>query len=100
MQNAEGVIVDLYIPRKWYAFTFPFYILFCECFSLFSSWTNRILAANDFGSVQINVGNVDPVTGVFTKSSLPIAICGFSRSRVSSLMCNYYWILHVIKMIG
>jgi small subunit ribosomal protein S21e len=64
MQNAEGVNVDLYIPRK-------------------CSWTNRILAANDFGAVQINVANIDPATGVYTKTSAAYAISGFVRGHVS-----------------
>ena len=38
--------------------------------SLLSSWTNRILAANDFGSVQVNVANIDPATGKFGKSKI------------------------------
>mmetsp|Transcript_24755 Transcript_24755/g.25385 ORF Transcript_24755/g.25385 Transcript_24755/m.25385 type:complete len:80 (+) Transcript_24755:87-326(+) len=62
MQNAKGEIVDLYIPRK-------------------CSWTNRILAANDFGSVQINVANVDPVTGVSTKTNTTYALSGFVRQH-------------------
>ena len=39
--NDAGVNVDLYIPRK-------------------CSWTNRLLSSDDYGSVQINVGLVDP----------------------------------------
>ena len=46
-----------------------------------SSWTNRILSASDFGSVQINVANIDPVTGKFDKSSTTYAICGFIRGH-------------------
>jgi hypothetical protein len=34
MRNGAGDMVDLYIPRK-------------------CSWTNRLLAANDFGSIQV-----------------------------------------------
>lgn len=66
MQNSDGVNVDLYIPRK-------------------CSWTNRILAANDFGAVQINVANIDPITGVYTKSFETYALCGFIRGHVSSM---------------
>ena len=62
MQNADGQTVDLYIPRK-------------------CSWTNRILAADDFGSVQINVANIDPVTGKFDKSYNAYGICGFVRGN-------------------
>mmetsp|Transcript_9096 Transcript_9096/g.13691 ORF Transcript_9096/g.13691 Transcript_9096/m.13691 type:complete len:86 (+) Transcript_9096:91-348(+) len=62
MQNAAGEVVDLYIPRK-------------------CSWTNRILAANDFGAVQINVANVDPETGISTKTNTTFALCGFVRQH-------------------
>ena len=63
MQNSDGVNVDLYIPRK-------------------CSWTNRILAANDFGAVQINVAQIDPATGVYTKQYDTYALCGFIRGHV------------------
>ena len=49
-----------------------------------SSWTNRILAANDFGSVQINVGNIDPVTGKYTKTSTSYGLCGFIRGHAEA----------------
>ena len=45
MQNENGENVDLYVPRK-------------------CSWTNRLVEAKDHSSVQINVANVDPVTGL------------------------------------
>jgi small subunit ribosomal protein S21e len=48
---------------------------------LHSSWTNRILAANDFGSVQINIANIDPNTGVSTKSYSTFALSGFIRGH-------------------
>ena len=62
MQNEDGEIVDLYIPRK-------------------CSWTNRILTSKDHGSVQINVANVDPVTGQAMKESAAFAISGYVRFR-------------------
>ena len=62
MQNETGENVDLYVPRK-------------------CSWTNRLLTSNDHGSVQINVGNVDPVTGLFTGESTPYAISGYVRNK-------------------
>lgn len=62
MQNDEGTVVDLYIPRK-------------------CSWTNRLLAANDHGAIQVNLANVDPVTGLFTKTYSTVALCGFLRQR-------------------
>ena len=62
MQNENGENVDLYIPRK-------------------CSWTNRILEAKDHGSVQINVGNVDPVTGLFTGESTAFALSGYIRDK-------------------
>ena len=62
MQNENGDNVDLYVPRK-------------------CSWTNRLLTSGDHGSVQINVGNVDPVTGLFTGESTPFAISGYVRAK-------------------
>eukprot|EP01033_Poteriospumella_lacustris_P013217 gene13218-9466_t len=62
MQNDAGEIVDMYIPRK-------------------CSWTNRVLAANDFGAVQINVADIDPTTGTKLKTSSTFAISGFIRGH-------------------
>jgi small subunit ribosomal protein S21e len=62
MQNENGEIVDLYVPRK-------------------CSWTNRLLTAKDHGAVQINVANIDPVTGVYTGESTAFALSGTVRFR-------------------
>ena len=62
MQNENGDNVDLYVPRK-------------------CSWTNRLLTSKDHGSVQLNVGNVDPVTGLFTGESTPYALAGYVRAK-------------------
>mmetsp|Transcript_59097 Transcript_59097/g.69089 ORF Transcript_59097/g.69089 Transcript_59097/m.69089 type:complete len:86 (+) Transcript_59097:174-431(+) len=62
MQNENGENVDVYIPRK-------------------CSWTTRIISAKDHGSVQINVGNVDPTTGVFTGEATPYAMAGYIRNK-------------------
>ncbi len=64
MQNENGENVDLYIPRK-------------------CSWTNRLLTAKDHGSVQINVANVDPVTGLATGDSTAFALSGYVRFHSS-----------------
>mmetsp|Transcript_7397 Transcript_7397/g.12878 ORF Transcript_7397/g.12878 Transcript_7397/m.12878 type:complete len:80 (+) Transcript_7397:42-281(+) len=62
MQNDAGENVDLYIPRK-------------------CSWTNRLITSRDKGSVQINVGSVDPKTGLYTGDYTPFALCGYIRSK-------------------
>ena len=62
MQNDQGQIMDLYIPRK-------------------CSWTNKILASNDYGSVQFNVGHVDPKTGIYTGTFTPICLSGKVRQN-------------------
>mmetsp|Transcript_9632 Transcript_9632/g.14169 ORF Transcript_9632/g.14169 Transcript_9632/m.14169 type:complete len:86 (-) Transcript_9632:278-535(-) len=62
MQNENGDNVDLYIPRK-------------------CSWTNRLIKAKDHGSVQINVGNVDPTTGLYTGDSTTYALAGYIRHK-------------------
>ena len=62
MENVDGTKVDLYIPRK-------------------CSWTNKILRRDDRGSVQINVGHVDPETGMYNGEFTPIALSGFIRQK-------------------
>ncbi len=62
MQNDTGENVDLYVPRK-------------------CSWTNRLVAAKDHSSVQINVANVDPVTGVATGEATPYCLAGYIRFK-------------------
>ncbi|KAL9183564.1 hypothetical protein ACHAXT_004420 [Thalassiosira profunda] len=62
MQNENGENVDLYIPRK-------------------CSWTNRLIRAKDHGSVQINVANVDPVTGLYTGETTAYALAGYIRDK-------------------
>jgi small subunit ribosomal protein S21e len=62
MQNESGDNVDLYIPRK-------------------CSWTTRLISAKDHGSVQINVANIDPVTGVYTGECTTFALAGYIRNK-------------------
>jgi small subunit ribosomal protein S21e len=62
MQNEAGENVDLYVPRK-------------------CSYTNRIVKAKDHSSVQINVANVDPTTGVATGESTPYCLAGYIRFK-------------------
>lgn len=61
MQNEAGQSIDIYIPRK-------------------CSWTNRILAAKDHASVQINVARVN-ADGVFTGESDVFALAGYIRGK-------------------
>ncbi|XP_072045256.1 small ribosomal subunit protein eS21-like [Amphiura filiformis] len=60
MQNETGEYVDLYTPRK-------------------CSASNQIINAKDHGSIQINVGEVDPTTGLYVGSYKTYAICGQLR---------------------
>ena len=62
MQNEAGENVDLYVPRK-------------------CSWTNRLVKAKDHASVQINVANVDPVTGMATGEFTPYCLAGYVRFK-------------------
>jgi small subunit ribosomal protein S21e len=62
MQNEKGENVDLYIPRK-------------------CSYTHRLLTSKDHGSVQINVGNVDPTTGRYTGDFAAFALSGAVRFK-------------------
>ncbi|KAM4030401.1 small ribosomal subunit protein eS21 isoform 2-T2 [Anomaloglossus baeobatrachus] len=60
MQNDAGEFVDLYVPRK-------------------CSASNRIIGAKDHASIQINLAEVDKVTGRVTGQYKPYAICGNIR---------------------
>ena len=63
MQNEQGENVDLYVPRK-------------------CSYTNRLVKAKDHSSVQINVANVDPVTGIATLGDFtPYCLAGYIRFK-------------------
>ncbi|PKU67838.1 40S ribosomal protein S21 [Dendrobium catenatum] len=62
MQNEEGQLVDLYIPRK-------------------CSATNRLIAAKDHAAVQINIGHLDE-HGVYTRNFTTFALSGFVRAQV------------------
>jgi len=64
MQNDEGKIVDLYIPRKCTA-------------------TNRLLISSDHSAVQINIGKVDK-NGVYTGEYVTAAFSGFVRKNSES----------------
>uniref|UniRef100_A0A3Q2QSE0 Small ribosomal subunit protein eS21 n=1 Tax=Fundulus heteroclitus TaxID=8078 RepID=A0A3Q2QSE0_FUNHE len=60
MQNDAGEFVDLYVPRK-------------------CSASNRIIGAKDHASIQINIAEVDKVTGRFNGQTKTYAICGAIR---------------------
>ncbi|XP_067678165.1 small ribosomal subunit protein eS21-like [Haliotis asinina] len=68
MQNEAGEFVDMYIPRK-------------------CSASNRIIAAKDHASIQINIANVDPSTGRMTGTNTTYAICGAIRRMGESDDC-------------
>ena len=62
MQNEAGDNVDLYIPRK-------------------CSYTNQLIKAKEHASVQINVANVDPVTGIMTGDNKTYCLGGYIRFK-------------------
>ncbi|KAI9313515.1 30S ribosomal protein S21e [Dichotomocladium elegans] len=64
MENSEGQVVDLYIPRK-------------------CSATNRLITAKDHASIQLNVGDVN-AEGRFTGSFATYALCGFVRREAEA----------------
>ncbi|KAK9763835.1 40S ribosomal protein S21 [Basidiobolus ranarum] len=59
MENDQGVLVDLYVPRK-------------------CSATGRLIPAKDHASVQINIGEVD-AEGRYTGAFQTYAFSGFVR---------------------
>jgi len=68
MQNDAGEFVDMYIPRK-------------------CSASNRIIAAKDHASIQINIAEVDPNSGRMTGQNKTYAICGNIRRMGESDDC-------------
>ncbi|KAM4691667.1 small ribosomal subunit protein eS21 isoform 1-T1 [Rhinophrynus dorsalis] len=60
MQNDAGEFVDLYVPRK-------------------CSASNRIIAAKDHASIQLNIAELDKVTGRFIGQFKTYAISGAIR---------------------
>ncbi|KAL6144981.1 hypothetical protein ACLB2K_055670 [Fragaria x ananassa] len=65
MQNEEGVITELYIPRK-------------------CSATNRLITSKDHASVQINIGHLDE-NGFYIGQFSTFALCGYVRAQVALL---------------
>ncbi|XP_004487852.3 small ribosomal subunit protein eS21y [Cicer arietinum] len=61
MQNEDGQITELYIPRK-------------------CSATNRLITAKDHASVQINIGHLDE-SGVYNGHFSTFALCGYVRAQ-------------------
>ncbi|XP_053393964.1 40S ribosomal protein S21-like [Mercenaria mercenaria] len=68
MQNETGEFVDMYVPRK-------------------CSASNRIIAAKDHASIQVNFADVDETTGRMTGTYKTYAICGAIRRMGESDDC-------------
>ncbi|KXN82063.1 Alpha-ketoglutarate-dependent dioxygenase alkB [Leucoagaricus sp. SymC.cos] len=64
MENDQGILVDLYVPRKCAA-------------------TNRLITSKDHASVQINIADVD-ANGRALPTSTTFALCGQVRSQGES----------------
>ncbi|VDN04178.1 unnamed protein product [Thelazia callipaeda] len=78
MQNDEGTLVELYVPRK-------------------CSSSSRIIAATDHAAVQIDFVDVDPTTGRMVPGKvMRYAICGEIRRMGESDDC----ILRLAKRDG
>jgi len=57
------------------------------CVYYFSSASNRIIAAKDHASIQLNIADVDEKTGRMTGSTKTYAICGTIRRMGESDDC-------------
>ncbi|XP_072929038.1 small ribosomal subunit protein eS21-like [Hemitrygon akajei] len=68
MQSDAGEFVDLYVPRK-------------------CSASNRIIGAKDHAPIQINLAEVNKVTGRFNGQHKTYAICGAIRRMGESDDC-------------
>jgi small subunit ribosomal protein S21e len=64
MQNEDGKVVDIYVPRK-------------------CSATNKLLHSKDHAAVQLNLGHVDQ-NGVYTGQYTTVALSGFVRKLGNS----------------
>ncbi|KAG5458113.1 MAG: ribosomal protein S21e-domain-containing protein, partial [Olpidium bornovanus] len=80
MENNEGVMVDLYVPRKCRVY-FGLIALHVRLLCLFcrSSATGRLMGAKDHASVQINIGDVNEA-GVYTGEFKTYTLSGFVRN--------------------
>ncbi|XP_004296834.1 PREDICTED: 40S ribosomal protein S21-2-like isoform 1 [Fragaria vesca subsp. vesca] len=82
MQNEEGQITELYIPRK-------------------CSATNRLITSKDHASVQINIGHLDE-NGNYTGQFSTFALCGYVRAQVillSLILVLYSVVIVVVGLI-
>merc|ERR1711939_100654 len=70
MQNDQGEVVDLYVPRK-------------------CSASNRLIGSKDNAAVQINFCDVDATTGRMLTTNKTFAICGAIRRMGESDDCVY-----------
>lgn len=59
MENAQGVNVELYIPRK-------------------CTYTSHLVRADDHASIQLNIPHLDEA-GHMTGAATPIVLCGEVR---------------------
>ena len=76
------MVLPHYLVHLLFSFSFlSSSVIWCAFIFCFSSWTNRLLAANDHGAIQVNLANIDPATGLFTKTYSIVALCGFLRQR-------------------
>ncbi|WZZ74675.1 hypothetical protein YC2023_086045 [Brassica napus] len=78
MQNEEGQVTELYIPRK-------------------CSATNRMITSKDHASVQLNIGHLD-ADGIYTGQFTTLALCGFVRAQVCHRLIFRFWNLCVINL--
>ncbi|KAI6118796.1 ribosomal protein S21e [Pisolithus croceorrhizus] len=80
MENDQGILVDLYIPRKCAA-TSTFKL--SEPVTFLTSFTGRLITAKDHASVQINIADVD-AEGRALPTYTAFALCGQVRSQGES----------------
>jgi small subunit ribosomal protein S21e len=78
MQNDKGEYIDAYIPRK-------------------CSASNRIISARDYASIQVNIVDIDPVSGIMTDKCKTYALCGAVRQMV--ILINSFEIICLNKEI-
>jgi small subunit ribosomal protein S21e len=85
MQNDQGEVVDLYVPRKCASTQWAVLLrgrrphIACT-----GAATNRLITAKDHASVQINVADVDDEGRMIPGQQKTYAFCGFVRREGQS----------------
>ncbi|KAI3610407.1 40s ribosomal protein s21 [Moniliophthora roreri] len=84
MENDQGVLVDLYVPRKCSATSASYWIPVERSTSKRrNNYADRLITSKDHASVQIAIADVD-ANGRALNTTTTFALCGQVRSQGES----------------